>query len=199
MRCLALALCFAFAASALPAQEKPVLPKGECPLCRLPNRAALLAGAAAPKCPADCANLCCTGTQVTYLVEGLVCTSCTDQVTAALAKLDGVHVEAACHNTGQVLLKYDPAKVKPAKLVAAITRAGHPVTGEKASFPVAGMTDDKMAERFRNRMVRHVGVSDVHAAAGAPATVVIVFDPKRTNLAKITAAVGETRLTLAED
>ena len=140
-----LTLVFALAPFACPGETPEAAPvKKDCPLCKLPGRAALFAGPA-KSCPADCAKICCTGTEVTYLVEGLVGDRCSAKVTTALTAIDGVKVEALTYQDGQAVVKYDPAKVKPAQLVATIAASGYRVTGEQVSFKVTGLTGEQFS------------------------------------------------------
>jgi copper chaperone CopZ len=143
----------------------------------------------ARQCPADCQKLCCTGTEVTYLVEGLVCTDCSSKVTAALAQLDGVAVEAVCHNTGQARLRYDPAKVAPKALIAAIVAAGHPVTGERISLEVPGMTNETRAAGIESSLQSVKGVLRIVTTVAARPTLTVTIDPSLTTRAEILATI----------
>lgn len=168
--------------------------RGDCPLCKAPNRAALLAGLVKP-CPADCNELCCTGTPATFLVEGLVCVNCSSAVTAALAKLDGVRVTAVCHNTGQALVKYDADRITPQQLVATIVAAGHPVTGEKLTFAAPGMTDEHTAAALEAALVRIEGVKKIVTTIGPHPRVDLVVTPGKGDRDAIRAVIDAAGAT----
>ena len=175
----------------------PASLKKDCPLCKLPGRAALFAGGPAA-CPADCVKLCCKGTPVTYLVAGLVCERCTDKITAALNKIKGVKVEAVSHETGQAVLKYDPAQVKPAQLTAAIVDCGYKVTGEQASFKVTGLIDDNCAAVVENALVALQGVQQVATVCHKSGRAIVNFDPAQTDRNQIAAAINTTKFKVTD-
>lgn len=169
--------------------ESAPAPTGHCPLCKIPNRAALMAGLA-KSCPDDCAKLCCTGTEATFLVEGLVCTACTSKVRAALDRLDGVHVEAACHNTGQVRVKYDPARIDEAKIAAAIAAAGHKVTGRKISFAVEELTTEEDAKALEVALATTDGIKRITTTVSDDSQVTVIFDPATCTGAKVEKTIA---------
>jgi copper chaperone CopZ len=178
-------------------QPAPAPAKKDCPLCKLPGRAALFAGGPAA-CPADCVKLCCKGIPVTYLIAGLVCDRCTDKITAALAKIGGVKVEAVSHETGQTVLKYDPAKVQPAQLTAAIVNCGYKVTGEQASFKVVGLIDDTSAAVVEKALVALQGVQQVTTVCHKSGRAIVNFDPAKTDRTQVAAAINTTRFKVTD-
>jgi copper chaperone CopZ len=194
-----LTLVFALAPFAYPGEKPEAAPvKKDCPLCKFPGRAALFAGPA-KSCPADCAKLCCTGTEVTYLVEGLVGDRCSANVTTALTSIDGVKVEALSHQDGQAVVKYDPAKVKPAQLVATIVASGYKVTGEQVSFKVTGLTDESSAGVMEKALVATEGVRRIETVCHKSGVAIVVFDPAQTSRDKIAAAINSTKFKVAKD
>lgn len=60
-------------------------------------------------------------------VGGMVCDSCSQAISAALRKLDGVHDVRVDHVTGQAVVRHDPARTDRAALVAAVTALGYTV------------------------------------------------------------------------
>jgi copper chaperone CopZ len=199
MKSIVLSLLVLTSAPLASAQEQPapVPVKKDCPLCKLPGRAALFAGG--PRaCPADCVKLCCKGTPVTYLVAGLVCERCTDKLTAALTKIGGVKVETVSHETGQAVLKYDPAQVKPAQLTAAIVDCGYKVTGEQASFKVAGLIDDTSAAVVENALVALQGVQQVATVCHKSGRAIVNFDPAKTDRNQVAAAINATKFKVTD-
>lgn len=181
------------------AEDKPAAPpvKKDCPLCKLPGRAALFAGGPAA-CPADCTKLCCKGTAVTYLVEGLVCARCTNKVTTALTKIEGVEVESVSHESGQAVLKYDPAKVKPAQLKAAIVDCGYKITGEQVSFSVTGLTDDRSAAAVEKALLSARGIQKIETVCHKSGVAIVTFDSAKTNRESIAALINTSGFKIAE-
>jgi Cu+-exporting ATPase len=61
-------------------------------------------------------------------VGGMVCDSCEQGITAAVTRLDGVAEFTIDHTTGRATARYDPARVAPDAIVAAIVRLGYTAT-----------------------------------------------------------------------
>src|SRR5512142_1947798 len=61
----------------------------------------------------------------TYPVEGMTCASCILRVEKALTGVDGVAGAAANLATEKVRVEFDPAKVTPERLRAAVAGAGY--------------------------------------------------------------------------
>ena len=74
-------------------------------------------------------------------VSGMTCGSCVSHVTKALSALDGVNDVTVSLDKGSAEVIYDAAKVKPAMLAQAVTKAGYTTeVGEvtQASAKAAG-------------------------------------------------------------
>jgi len=63
--------------------------------------------------------------EVTLLVEGMTCASCTSAVERSLKKLDGVEIASVNLATNKATIKYDGSKVKIAELKKAVEKAGY--------------------------------------------------------------------------
>ncbi len=61
---------------------------------------------------------------VSYTVEGMSCAGCSGKVEAAVKKLKGVYTVAVDLNTKTAKIAYDPKKVSPEKIKAAIEKTG---------------------------------------------------------------------------
>ena len=59
-------------------------------------------------------------------VEGMTCMGCVANVTRALKRVDGVADVDVNLPRGRARIGYDPAKVQPAEVAAALTAAGYP-------------------------------------------------------------------------
>jgi len=64
------------------------------------------------------------GTKVTLKVDGMTCGSCSEKVTAALTAIDGVTAAAVDYQKGTALVAYEPGKVQPEAIAAAIVELG---------------------------------------------------------------------------
>ncbi|MGH8738186.1 MAG: heavy-metal-associated domain-containing protein [Burkholderiales bacterium] len=65
--------------------------------------------------------------QVTLKIEGMHCEGCAQVIEALLAREDGVQKVAVSYAKREARLLLDPAATDPAKLAAAIERAGYRV------------------------------------------------------------------------
>ena len=57
-------------------------------------------------------------------VEGMKCGACAEKVSDALAKVKGVREQKVCHESGNAIVKFDPATVSRDKVLAAIGDTG---------------------------------------------------------------------------
>lgn len=60
-----------------------------------------------------------------FHVEGLSCEGCESGVKAALERIEGVEQAEVSHKKSQTSVTYDPAKVSPRELEAAIEAVGY--------------------------------------------------------------------------
>ena len=60
-------------------------------------------------------------------IGGMVCASCSEAITAALQKLDGVQTVHVDHVTGKATIRHDPAVCPREAVVAAVTALGYTV------------------------------------------------------------------------
>jgi P-type Cu+ transporter len=85
-------------------------------------------------------------TRIVLPVEGMTCAACSNRVGRALRKLDGVEVANVNFATHRAAVTYDPAKVVPEQLKAAV---------EKVGYGVPEVPDDEAAyERRRKQLSR---------------------------------------------
>jgi len=62
-------------------------------------------------------------------IEGMSCAHCVAAVTRALEGVEGVEVEQV--RVGSATLAYDPARVRPERIVEAVENEGYQVTGRR--------------------------------------------------------------------
>ncbi len=67
------------------------------------------------------------GQFVSLKVDGMKCSNCEKSLKTALAKVDGVTDQAACHKSKQASVTFDPKKVDTKKIVSVIDDAGFTV------------------------------------------------------------------------
>lgn len=63
--------------------------------------------------------------RTTLQISGMSCGHCVGAVRQALARLDGVQVEQVA--VGSAAVAYDPARITPAQIAAAVEDAGYDV------------------------------------------------------------------------
>lgn len=67
------------------------------------------------------------GTKVSLAIEGMKCGSCSDKITAALSKIDGVTAVVVSHATGEARVAFDAAKTSAEALTQAVVATGFTV------------------------------------------------------------------------
>ncbi len=60
-------------------------------------------------------------------IGGMVCASCSQAITGALQRLEGVQAVTVDHVTGKATIEHDPARTSREALVAAVTALGYTV------------------------------------------------------------------------
>lgn len=192
----ALVLTVAITPLVLAAEEKPA--GKDCPLCKLPGRAALFAGAV-KTCPAHCAKLCCTGRELTFTIEGLGPEPDTAPLKAALAGLEGVETRSLSQQAGLLVLRHDPKKISDAQLAAAIKRAGFKIGAVKSIFTIPAMKDDAAARAVEQAIESHPGIQGIATVCSRTRRAVVSFDPDKTSRDRVAAAIGSSSFKVAED
>lgn len=73
--------------------------------------------------------------QITLRVTGMHCDGCENRLQKALGRLDGVRRATADHNSGEVRVAFDPARINVQALRACVEDAGYaiPEQGEVVS------------------------------------------------------------------
>jgi len=129
--------------------------------------------------------------KVTYQVDGLACSACDTKLTKVLGSLDGVKAPEVCHVAKTAKLAYDPKKVKEAKLVAAIEKAGYLVKSETIQVSVEGMTCAGCSSKVSTAVAAVKGVKEQKVCHESK-TAVVTFDPKTVSRDKVLAAIDQT-------
>lgn len=72
------------------------------------------------------------GTKLSLAIEGMKCGSCSDKITAALSKIDGVNAVVVSHETGEARVAFDAAKTNADALTKAVVDTGFTVKADPA-------------------------------------------------------------------
>ncbi len=78
--------------------------------------------------------------QITLPVVGMRCASCVAHVEGALNNLNGVEKAVVNLGAGKANVEYDPARVSPAQMFAAVADVGYEVGSAQVTLNVNGMT-----------------------------------------------------------
>jgi copper ion binding protein len=149
---------------------------------------------AAATCPADSqAKL----VKVSYKVAGMSCAACETKVKGELAKIAGVSEPAACAESKQVKLAYDPAKVKEDQLMAAINKIGFKVEAEMVDLKVEGMKCTACSTKVSQKLAAVKGVSEQQVCHEGQKALV-TFDPNKVSRKDIIAAIDSTGFKVAQ-
>ena len=150
--------------------------------------------AVAATCPADSqAKL----VKISYKVTGMTCAGCETKVTGVLSKIEGVKEPAACAESKQVKLAYDPTKVKEDQLMAAINKTGFKVEAETIDLKVEGMKCGACSDKVGQKLAAVKGVSEqkvCHEGQNA----LVTFDPNKVSRKDIIAAIDSTGFKVAQ-
>ena len=177
----------------LPAGKTALTEKKSCPLCKLPGRAALFAGnAKAGKCITDCADLCCKGTELVLLLEGIANQDGARRVTAALDGLKEVKVKGVLADTGRTILNYNTKQLTAAQVRGILERAGFKVTGELCTFKIAGLGKPGATDVLVEALASTTGVSAIDTVCQSTGQAIIEYDPAKTSPQRLAAAINAT-------
>ncbi len=177
--------------STVPSRETIITGKKNCPLCKLPGRAALFAGAVRP-CPADCTKLCCKGTELVLLLEGLADQDGTGQVTAALSGLKDVRVKGVRAESGHTILSYNATQLTAAQVRGTLERAGFKIAGELCTFKIAGLGKAGATDVLVEALASTAGVSAIDTVCQDTGQAIIEYDPAETTPQRLAAAINAT-------
>src|SRR5581483_10127502 len=99
-------------------------------------------------------------------IEGMTCATCAGRVEKALRALPGVDATVNL-SSEQADVQFDSARVAPAALAEAVTRAGYDVLHETRELAIAGMTCATCAGRVEKALssVRGVIRAEVNLAS----------------------------------
>jgi Cu+-exporting ATPase len=135
--------------------------------------------------------------EVDLSIGGMTCPHCPPKLEKALAAVPGVHHARINLATGIAHIGFDPDRAKIADLTQAIRRAGFVPGTVKTRIPVANMHCTSCVIRIESELAMTPGV--VGAAASTLTNAVdIEYQPERTSLAALAAAIGRAGYRVAE-
>lgn len=161
-----------------------------CPLCKFQGRAALFSGVNTAACPADCAKLCCKGSEISYFVPSIKSPDRAATLRAAFEKMKLVEIASVSSEAGRLVVRYDPSTLDSSELATAIEKAGFPVNGSQTTFSIPTMKDDAAASAVEKALVLNPGVTKIETVCSKNCAAVVTFDPAKTTRANLAAAIA---------
>ncbi len=128
--------------------------------------------------------------RIAFAVEGMSCAACVRRVETALTKVPGAAEAAVNLATGKVSVDYDPARVAPVDLIAAVEKAGYVAPAEKVEISIGGMSCAACVGRVERVVKKVPGVLDasVNLATGKAS---FSFLPGVADVAAVSQAVSK--------
>ena len=130
-------------------------------------------------------------TKISYQVTGMSCASCEAKLSKKFTSLAGVNIDKVCSKSGHAAVSYDPAKIKPEVITAAIKATGFKVAAQTTSFKVAGMTcsgcESKLSKKFAS--IKGVTVDKVCSKSGHAS---VTYDPAKVKQADLAKAITDS-------
>ncbi|MFP4035366.1 MAG: heavy metal translocating P-type ATPase [Desulfovermiculus sp.] len=127
-----------------------------------------------------------------FTIQGMSCAACSARVERVVSWMDGVHSAQVNLATESMQVSWDPDKVSPEEIKAAVHKAGYEAEevrpGSEIELDIQGMTCAACSARVEKALSR---LSGVHQASVNLATekARVSFDPKQIQSADLIAAV----------
>jgi len=147
----------------------------------------------AQKCPSACAVDCCDGTLIKFAVTGLENDSAAKSAEVVLGAQAAIVYCKSCPKSGTFTVKYNPDKTKVAEIEKVLTDNGLKITGQKASFKIAGLACQSCSNHLTTVLGKTDGVVNVDQVCHKSGHTEITFDPKKTDSDKLKAAINATK------
>jgi len=129
-----------------------------------------------------------------YKINGMTCAACAKAVERSVKKLDGTAEANVNIATDKLALTYDDAKLKPADITNAISKAGYEAVAEKSTkevnIPIQGMTCAACAKAIERAVGKLNGVEAVSVNL-ATEKANIHYNPDRLRLSEIKQAIAK--------
>ncbi|MEW6081866.1 MAG: heavy metal translocating P-type ATPase [Bacillota bacterium] len=138
--------------------------------------------------------------QQTFIIEGMSCASCAQNLETRLKKAPGVLEARVNFATAKAYVRYEPGRTSPERLQSVVDSAGYKVRQDTASavFRVTDMTCASCASAIERSLAKTPGVhrADVNFAMGS---VSVDFDPTVTRESGLVRAIENAGYKVARD
>ncbi len=128
--------------------------------------------------------------QVRLRISGMTCAMCTQTIERTLGDLEGVSGVDVNLATESAMVDFDPSRVDPTAMEAAVEEAGYQVLTERTVVRVGGMTCVSCETTVSRALSRVPGVISVNVNLAAE-TVEVVHDPRGVTIGDLKRAVEE--------
>ena len=155
------------------------------------------AGAGAAAAPAPAVEL----KEISFDLTGMTCAACAANIERRLRKTGGVAEANVNFAAEKAVARYDPARVSPDQMVAAVKDIGYGATfGKRIDFNLIGMTCANCAMTIEKGLSRAPGVYSATVNFAAEKATVF-YEPNTTSPEKLRKIVGELgyKAMVAED
>ncbi|MFV9506980.1 MAG: heavy metal translocating P-type ATPase [Oscillochloridaceae bacterium umkhey_bin13] len=127
--------------------------------------------------------------ELTLPVTGMTCASCSTRVEKALKKLPGVEARVNLASE-QALVRFDPAKIGPQQIQAAVEQAGYGVITDRIEIPVTGMTCASCSARVEKALRKTPGVIEANVNLAAERATV-VYSPASLGYSELRSSIEQ--------
>ncbi len=132
--------------------------------------------------------------RITLPVEGMTCATCATRIEKVLGKVDGVQEASVNLANERATVAFDPEKVEPGDVTAAIVKAGFAVPPETVRLDIGGMTCASCSQRIEKVLRKQPGVASAQVNL-ASEVATIAFTPGMTDVTALIASVERAGYT----
>lgn len=151
---------------------------------------------------AACAKACdgdVGGTVIKLAVTGLEKEAVAATAQVKLGAMAGINQCGTCSKSGVMTVKYDPKAIKVAAIEKAIAENGLKITGHMTAMKVKGLACQSCSNHLTGVLGKTEGIVNVNKVCHMSGNVMVTYDPKKTDLKKIKAAVHTTKYKVVEE
>ncbi len=138
-----------------------------------------------------------TTKQITIPVTGMTCASCVSHVEGALNNLSGVKKAVVNLGAAKAAVEYDPERIAPTRMFAAVADVGYEVGTAQATLNVSGMTCASCVAHVERALKELEGVTQAVVSL-ALNTAKVSYVPTLVTVAQMKRAVGDVGYEAAE-
>ena len=159
-----------------------------------PKAAAKTGKCAGAACDADCG-----GTMIKLAVTGLDKEGIGATTEVKLGAMAGISKCGTCSKSNTVMVKYDPEKMTVADIEKAVTANGLKINGYMTAMKVKGLACQSCSNHLTTVLGKTEGIVNVDKVCHQSGSVMVTFDPKKTDMKKIKTAVNATKYKVVEE